>query len=86
MDSSVQKRSYQPSSEFLMFSAHNDSARMHRRVTVVGSVCLLSRISSLEHLFVLKILSRTQQATDVKNWSGFLLNSFVTEIQYCSVE
>ena len=35
------------------------------------SVCLLSHISLLEHLFVLKILSRTQRATEVKNFVGF---------------
>ena len=41
------------------------------RVTVVGSVCvcacLLSHISPQERLFVLKLLSRSQQATEVKN-------------------
>ena len=56
------------------------SARMRRRVTVVGlcvcvclCVCLLSHISPLEHLFVLKILSRTQRATEVKKFVGFSL-------------
>ena len=51
------------------------SARMRRRVTVVGSVCLcpLSHISTLEHLSVLKILSRTQRATEVKIFVGFSL-------------
>ena len=42
------------------------------RVTVVGSVwvcvCLLSHISPLGRLFVLKILSRTQQATEVEKF------------------
>ena len=41
---------------------------MHRRVTVVGPVCLLSHISPLEHRFVLKILPRTQRATEVKEF------------------
>ena len=36
------------------------------RVTVVGSVCPLINISPLECLFVLKTISRTQQATKVK--------------------
>ena len=35
-------------------------------------LCLLSHISPLECLFVLKILSRTQRATEVKNVWGFL--------------
>ena len=47
------------------------------RVTVVGSVCLsvclLSHISPLERLFVLKTLSRTQRATKVKKFVGFSL-------------
>ena len=51
------------------------------RVTVVGSVCLsvylcvcpLSHISPMEHLFVLKTLSRTQRATKVKIFVGFSL-------------
>ena len=46
---------------------------MRRRVTVVRSVCLLSHISPLEHLFVLKILSHTQQSTEVKKFVGFSL-------------
>ena len=53
---------------------------MHRRVTVVGlSVCvcvcvfLLSHISPLERLFVLKLLSCTQRATKVKKYVGFSL-------------
>ena len=33
-------------------------------------VCLLSHISPLEHLFVLTILSRTQQATEVEKYVG----------------
>ena len=37
------------------------------------SVCLLSHISPLEHLFVLKILSRTQRATEVKKFVCFSL-------------
>ena len=47
------------------------------RVTVVGSVCvcvcLLSNISPMERLFVLKTLSRTQRATKVKIFVGFSL-------------
>ena len=51
------------------------------RVTVVVSVCLrvcvsvclLSHISPMERLFVLKTLSRTQRATKVKNFVGFSL-------------
>ena len=53
---------------------------MRRRVTVVVLsvcvcvfVCLLSHISPLERLFVLKILSPTQRATEVKNFVGFSL-------------
>ena len=48
---------------------------MRRRITVVGSVCvcLLSHISPLERPFVLKILSSTQRATEVKKFVGFSL-------------
>ena len=42
------------------------------RVTVVGCVCLLSHISPMERLFVLKTLSRTQRATKVKKICGDL--------------
>ena len=49
---------------------------MCTRVTVVipvcGSVCVLSHISPLECVFILKILSRTQWATKVKIFVGFL--------------
>ena len=37
------------------------------------SVCLLSHISPMERLFVLKTLSRTQRATKVKIFVGFSL-------------
>ena len=37
------------------------------------SVCLLSHISPMERLFVLKTLSRTQRATKVKKFVGFSL-------------
>ena len=37
------------------------------------SVCLLSHISPMERLFVLKTLSRAQQATKVKKFVGFSL-------------
>ena len=40
---------------------------------MVRSVCLLSHISPLERLFVLKILSHTQQAMEVKKFVGFSL-------------
>ena len=60
------------------------------RVTVVGSVCvcgcvcvcvcLLSQISPLEHLFVLKILSRTQRATEVKKFVGFSLKLLCSKV------
>ena len=50
------------------------------RVIVLGSVCLsvclsvlLSHISPMEHLFVLKTLSRTQQARKVKQFVGICL-------------
>ena len=36
-------------------------------------MCLLSHISPIERLFVLKTLSRTQRATKVKNFVGFSL-------------
>ena len=40
---------------------------------VCVSVCLLSHISPMERLFVLKTLSRTQLATKVKKFVGFSL-------------
>ena len=40
------------------------------------SVCLLSHISPMERLFVLKTLSRTQRATKVKKFVGFSLKPF----------
>ena len=40
---------------------------------VVLSVCLLSHISPMERLFVLKTLSRTQRAMKVKKFVGFSL-------------
>ena len=55
------------------------------------SVCLLSDISPLEHLFVLKILSRTQRATEVKYFYGVFsetapLQRYTTScvVGYCS--
>ena len=42
-------------------------------VCVCLSVCLLSHISPMERLFVLKTLSRTQRATKVKKFVGFSL-------------
>ena len=58
------------------------------RVTVVGSVCvcvcvcvcLLSQISPLERLFVLKILSRTQRATEIKKFVGFSLKPLRSKV------
>ena len=41
--------------------------------SVCLSVCLLSQNSPLECLFILKILSRTQWATEVKKFVGFSL-------------
>ena len=43
------------------------------RVTVVVRVCLLSHISPMERLFVLKTLSRTQRVTKVKYFVGVFL-------------
>ena len=54
-------------------------------VTVVDSVCLsylLSHISPLECLFILKTLSRTQRTKKVKKFVGFLWNRSVVEIQH----
>ena len=42
-------------------------------VCVCVCVCLLSHISPMERLFVLKTLSRTQRATKVKRFVGFSL-------------
>ena len=42
-------------------------------LSVCLSVCLLSQNSPLERLFVLKILSRTQRAEEVKKYVGFSL-------------
>ena len=39
------------------------------------SVCLLSHISPLEYLFILKILSHTQWATEAKKFLGFSLKA-----------
>ena len=54
------------------------------RVTVVGSVCvsvcLLSHISPTERLFILKTLSRTQQATKVKNFVGICLKRLCSRV------
>ena len=48
------------------------------RVTVVGSV--VSHISPLERLFVLKLLSRTQRATEVKIYVGFSLKPLPSKV------
>ena len=44
-------------------------------------VCLLSHISPMEHLFVLKTLSCTQQAMKVKIYVGFSLKMLLAEIE-----
>ena len=57
---------------FIKSKVINPQRTCAARVTVVvHSVCLLSHISPLEHLFILKILSCTQQVTEVKKNSGF---------------
>ena len=43
-------------------------------------VCLLSHISPLERLFVLKILSCTRQATEVKKYVGFSLKPLPSKV------
>ena len=58
---------------FNLLSLFNPRRACAARVTVVGSVCPLSHISSLVRLFVLKTLSRTQRATKVKKFVGFSL-------------
>ena len=61
-----------------------------RFTTVVVCVCLLSHISPLERLFVLKILSRTQQATEVEKCVDFSetapLQRYTAScvVEYCS--
>ena len=70
----------------LVFILHwlliNPRCACAERVMVVGSVCvcLLSQNSPLEHLFVLKILSRTQQATEVKKYVGFSLKPLRSKV------
>ena len=58
------------------------------RVTVVGlSVCPLVNISRLEHLFVLKTLSHTQRATNVKMIGGITLKPLHcrdSALQHCT--
>ena len=44
---------------------------MRRKVTVVECVCVCLSVKSLENLFFLKILSPTQQATDIKTCEVF---------------
>ena len=50
------------------------------------SVCLLRQNSPLERLFVLKILSRTQRAKEVKKFVGFSLKPLRCEDPAPSVE
>ena len=46
---------------------------MRSEATVVVRVCPASEISPLERLLVLKVLSRTQQVTEVKEYVRFSL-------------
>ena len=52
------------------------------RVTVIGSVsvCLISQISTLERLFILKILSHTQRATEVQKYVVFFLKTLCSKV------
>ena len=50
--------------------------------SVCVCVCLLSHISLLEHLFVLKTLSRTQQAIKVKKFVAFSLTPRRSELRH----
>ena len=60
--------------QLLTLGAHAQQGYCSRPVlSVCLSVCPLSQISLLECLCVLKILSRTQQATDVERVVGFSL-------------
>ena len=58
---------------WLTLGAHAQEGYCSRLVCVCVGVCLLSHISPLERLFILKILSRTQRATEVKKIVGFSL-------------
>ena len=49
------------------------------------SVCLLSHISHMERLFILKTLSRTQWATKVKIFVGFSLKPLHCRDPECTV-
>ena len=70
-----------PSSLLMPAYCHLVTLGAHaQRGLVCLSVCLLSHISPLECLFVLKILSHTARATKVKNLWGFLWNRYVAEI------
>ena len=57
----------------LTLGAHAQRGLRYLGLSVCVCVCLLSQISPLERLFVLKILSRTQRATEVKKFVGFSL-------------
>ena len=64
--------------DYTVYTLINPRRACAARVTVVGlsvcvCVCLLSNISPMERLFVLKTLSRIQRATKVKNFVGFSL-------------
>ena len=60
--------------------------------SVCGCVGVSGHISPLERLFVLKLLSRTQQATEVKKYVGFSLKPLPSKVRalfaylqrYCS--
>ena len=49
-------------------------------VCVCVCVCLLSHISPLERLFVLKLLSRTERTTEVKKYVGFSLKPLPSKV------
>ena len=51
-------------------------ARMHSD----GFLCVSSHISPLERLFILKILSRSQRATEVKLFVGFSLKPLGSKV------
>ena len=70
LQASLQRKSSETSSPTSFIMGLRMLVLLHALIPclVVGSVCVcqLSHISPLERLFVLKILSHTQQATEVK--------------------
>ena len=59
---------------------HARAVRVTVVVPVCVCVCLLSQISPLGRLFVLKILSRTQWATKVEKFVGFSLKPLRSKV------